>query len=101
MLSLGRHDPMAETKYANLRKSLRDQVGITELAMDGIIKALSTILLLGNVGFKQENGKIECISRKFHSFPEGFEICEDLMEIDSGEWSFEQVIYLLLVILFN
>ena len=55
--------------------------------MNGIIKAISALLIIGNIGFQQQNTHIVLTSRRFHTFPEGLEICEDLLDIDSGKWT--------------
>lgn len=70
-----------------LRQQLSECVGITEEGMNGIIKAISALLIIGNVGFQQKQSGIVLTSRKFHTFPEGLEICEYLLDFDSGKWT--------------
>ena len=61
--------------------------------MKGIIKAISALLIVGNIGFQQQSSSIILTSRKFHSFPEGLEICEDLLDLEPGRWVELQDVY--------
>ena len=86
-------DQTAVNKYDELRNNLRDFVGITDRGMDAIIKSISVLLILGNSGFQQVQAGIKVTSRKFHTFPDGLEICEDLLDLEPGMWKTLQTVY--------
>ena len=54
--------------------------------MNGIIKAISALLIIGNLGFQQQGADISLSSRRFHTFPEALEICEDLLDLEPEKW---------------
>jgi myosin heavy subunit len=83
-----RHDTnTTKENYEKLRLNLRESVGVTVEGMNGIIRAISAALIIGNIGFQQQQSKVALISRRFHTFPEGLEICEDLLDLENGKWS--------------
>jgi myosin heavy subunit len=66
---------------------LRHHVGITDEGMNGIIKVISALLIVGNMGFMEDKSGIKVVSRKFHEFPDALQIiCEDLLDLGDSKW---------------